>query len=445
MLLIWDIHMTSKMKDQICDSLEAFVQARPDEQHIVLVGDFVYHFSYDRGALMQLYRLLVKWFQRGKTIYVLAGNHDRLWSHFVFAEAKAAFDLLNQHSTNKLLFITQPEMHTIEGKWVFFLPYMIDVQMPELSDMYESWVHQALKSTIDDLMLSNHAGEQLSGKINAVLLDAVSRHTDELLVIHHYYIAQTVFPGMRSQFSYKDISLSPIVFELEHVRLISGHLHQPFVHHNYLCVGSRRHTSPLEIQQYKIMCQFDLTKDVLSFSYHHINPYVVLSRADIWSWWDASISVADPGLWSMLDGSLFGSVWEQAKSQFSKVWISEISDLLMTLDEQMQDLLHTQASWNIQRRSREVPAFDRMMLTIRTDASVWYVDIDQFVDQDVMTQIRDVKLKKSSVIETESLELKNPWMSLRGRQEVLTTYIRSKYPETFQRYEDVLRSLQIMS
>jgi DNA repair exonuclease SbcCD nuclease subunit len=114
------------------------VDGYPDEQHIVLVGDFVYHFSYDRGALMQLYGLLVHWYQQGKTIYVLAGNHDRLGSHFVYDEAKTAFDLLNQHSTNKLYFITNPACFNIEGKQVFFLPYMLDISVPVLSDQYDS-------------------------------------------------------------------------------------------------------------------------------------------------------------------------------------------------------------------------------------------------------------------------------------------------------------------
>jgi len=131
MLLIGDIHITSKYKDQICESLNNLVFTNPNEHHIVLVGDFVYHFSYDRAAIMQLYQMIVSWYAMGKTVYVLAGNHDWLGSHFVFAEAKAAFDLLNQHTDNKLYFITTPELYEIEGQVVYFLPYMLD--MPEVT------------------------------------------------------------------------------------------------------------------------------------------------------------------------------------------------------------------------------------------------------------------------------------------------------------------------
>lgn len=103
------------------------------------------------------------------------------------------------------------------------------------------------------------------------------RHDGELLVIHHYYIADTVFPGMKSRFSYKDIALSPEWLDVDRVRMISGHLHQPFITKNYLCVGSRRHTSSLESQHYKLALRIDMTTMMLFAQTLHINPYVILT------------------------------------------------------------------------------------------------------------------------------------------------------------------------
>jgi DNA repair exonuclease SbcCD nuclease subunit len=51
----------------------------------------VYHFSYDRNALLALYEFFLELFTEGKEVYVLAGNHDWLGETFVFHEAQQAF------------------------------------------------------------------------------------------------------------------------------------------------------------------------------------------------------------------------------------------------------------------------------------------------------------------------------------------------------------------
>jgi metallophosphoesterase superfamily enzyme len=70
------------------------VDGYPDEQNIIFLGDYVYHFSYDRNALMALYHFFLELFKSGKNIYILAGNHDRLGNTFVFEEAKKAFEVM---------------------------------------------------------------------------------------------------------------------------------------------------------------------------------------------------------------------------------------------------------------------------------------------------------------------------------------------------------------
>lgn len=111
MLFVGDIHITSKHASAILGQIIAMVAAHPEEQHIVFLGDYVYHFTYDRKALLQLFGLFIDLATEGKTVYILAGNHDRIAGHFVFEEARQT--LLFTKST-QIHFITEPTFLTIE-------------------------------------------------------------------------------------------------------------------------------------------------------------------------------------------------------------------------------------------------------------------------------------------------------------------------------------------
>lgn len=101
MLLIGDIHIQAKYGDKIVQSVRDFVADHPKENNIVFVGDYVYHFSYHRKSLLKLFGLFVELYQQGKNVYVLAGNHDWLGEHFVYAEGQYAIDALaNVESDN---------------------------------------------------------------------------------------------------------------------------------------------------------------------------------------------------------------------------------------------------------------------------------------------------------------------------------------------------------
>lgn len=110
MLLIGDIHITSRITDKVLTELRHFVDEHKDEQNIIFLGDYVYHFSYDRAALMALYHFFLELFEQKKNIYILAGNHDRLGNTFVFEEAKKAFALFKSN----IHFITEPWLTEIE-------------------------------------------------------------------------------------------------------------------------------------------------------------------------------------------------------------------------------------------------------------------------------------------------------------------------------------------
>ena len=74
----------------------------------------MYHFNYDRKAMLAVYDLLLELYAEGRKVVVLAGNHDRLQNSFVFEEAKKAFDILADHAGKSahegdILFVTKPQ------------------------------------------------------------------------------------------------------------------------------------------------------------------------------------------------------------------------------------------------------------------------------------------------------------------------------------------------
>jgi len=59
MLLIGDIHITTKYSNQILDAIKDYVTAFSHEKNIVFMGDYMYMFSYDRKALGMLFDLFL--------------------------------------------------------------------------------------------------------------------------------------------------------------------------------------------------------------------------------------------------------------------------------------------------------------------------------------------------------------------------------------------------
>lgn len=77
MLIIGDIHIHPRYGTLTLDTLRDFIQQHPSD-HVVFLGDYVYHFSYHRASLFALLELFLELAQEHKHVYVLAGNHDRL-------------------------------------------------------------------------------------------------------------------------------------------------------------------------------------------------------------------------------------------------------------------------------------------------------------------------------------------------------------------------------
>lgn len=404
MLLIWDIHITSKHKDKIIQELRSFIEDNNSEKNIIFLGDYVYHFSYDRVALLALFHFFVELFEKGKSVYILSWNHDRLGSSFVFEEAQKAFEIIqkyNKNNQNLLQFITKPTNIIIENKNILFFPFMLEI--PEDKPKQQSdWL-----KNIEYLATSSNKNEQISWKINENLAYHLEENP-ESLVIHHYYFNKTKLPGQKSQFSYKDIALSEELFNLPQCEFISGHLHQTCSYKNYLCTWSIRSTSPLEVNQEKFVFQYNTSDNSYKATPIRINPYLEFKQGT-----------------KITEETIQKTIQEQ------------------TINSQNNFI----GNQSVQTINSEFLPLQYTSITIVWD-SLDYDHIEEHIDETLLNQIWQVKLKKQSIstdILLEKLQLSSQdSQSFADRKQLLKEYILQKYPWEYWEYETILQELKVL-
>ncbi|MDD3262656.1 MAG: metallophosphoesterase [Candidatus Absconditabacteria bacterium] len=404
MLLIGDIHITSKHKDRIIQELKKYIESNSDEQNIIFLGDYVYHFSYDRTALLSLYHFFVELFEQGKNVYILAGNHDRLGNSFVFEEAQKAFQIIQKYDTKhkgNLHFITQPTQITIENQSIILFPFML--QIPENQPTQQpDWL-----KNVQYLETSSNKNEQISWKINNCLATLLEKYP-ESLVIHHYYFNKTKLPGQKSQFSYKDIALSQELLDFTNTQFISGHLHQACSYKNYLCTGSIRSTSPLEINQEKFLFQYDTNNNTYKTKPIRINPYLEFQQGT---------KITEEIIKEAIQGQITNS-----KNYFLGTQKIEINN------------------------SDSIP-LQYINITIVGD-SLDYDHIQEHVNETLLNQIGQIKLKKQSINTNELLEKlqlsSQDNQSFADRKQLLKDYILQKYQGEYGEYETILQELKVL-
>lgn len=269
MLFIWDIHIHPRYGTLTLDTIREYI-TQHDDDHIVFLGDYVYHFSYHRPSLLALLDLFLELADQHKHVYVLAGNHDRLGQHFVYSETEK---ILNQQSHPYLHIITTPELHTIQSQKFLFIPYMIS--RSRYTPQQEHYPDRDVSVCI--LRESTNTNEQESYLLNSYIEDQIQEH-QHLAIIHHYYTANIKFPSIKSQFFYKDKAISPHFLDYPTTKFISWHIHHSFSYKNYLCLWAVWSTSPLETNLYQWLSQYDLHDQKWTLNQIAINPYITLTE-----------------------------------------------------------------------------------------------------------------------------------------------------------------------
>lgn len=391
------------------------------------MGDFVYHFSYDRASLLELYDLFLELYLQGKNLYILAGNHDWLWKSFVFEEGKKAFQLLQAFTTlperktsfpsdisqQEIHFITKPFLLEIEAKQICFLPYMLDIDLqeyPGIEQFQDDWYQEQIQT--------NNKNQILSAKLH-LLIQYFKNQYPELTFIHHYYFDGIAFPGQKSKFSFRDVALSNQWLEDKQLKFISGHLHQAFYYQNYLCTGSIRASSPLEENQIK----------------------------GFWKRTDTSFSFYETGI------NYYFSI-DSGQLQSNSLFAGEIVPLHTENIKKHHELLEKKLQENllslpVDYHFREDLDLKSITLSLRVE-ELNYQKMDMFVVPALQHQLQDIKLKKQQANVDDLLEkLQKPdsaalkeWFW--GRIDLLKRFLRKQYPDTYQEYEKILQDLKLV-
>lgn len=416
MLLIWDIHLTARIKDRLLSQLKKYVQQHNEEKNLVFLWDFVYHFSYDRNALLELYDLLLERYMQWKNLYILAWNHDWLWNTFVFEEWKKAFHLLsqlNKSNNNEICFITEPLIREIEGKQICFLPSMLEIdesKFPWLSELKDFNYNETIKTRNKNLIFS--------AQLN-LLVDRFLKQYSELILIHHYYVEWVSFPGQKSKFWFKDRALSQKWLDDSNLTMISGHLHQAFAWKNYFCTGSIRASSPLESDQIKCFRQRSENKFIGQES--PINYYFTMDRP-VWGEW-----LFDEWARTIVESDIV-SHWHEIQRN--------------------QNNNFNQNSFPVEFKFSGNLDITQISLSLYVE-KLQYDHMAEFIDSNLQQNLQNVQLKTDNKTMENLLEnLDKPelaWnQSFENWLELLKNFLQKQYPNDYEEYEKLLQEIKIL-
>ena len=413
MLLIWDIHLNSRIKDKLLNSLKLFIQEHNEEKNLIFLWDFVYHFSYDRSALLELYDLFLELYAQWKNLYILAWNHDRLGNAFVFEEGRKAFEVLSKmrDSDNEICFITKPLVKEIEWKNICFLPAMLEIDEKDFP-----WIDELKHEEYKKEMKSKNKNQKFSAQLNLVVERFIKKYLD-LTLIHHYYIEWVAFPWQKSKFSFKDRALSKHWLDQANLQIISWHLHQAFAYKNYLCTWSLWATSPLEIDDIKYF--FSRVNGKFTAYETWINYYFMMERKA----WKTDLFTQSFQAISEKDVLLHR---ESLKS------LDNFKDAIFTVEKNYKDSLD----------------FKNVSLSLFVD-KLQYDNMDAFVERRLQQSLQNVQLKKDTKSTEKLLEqLEKPdltgQLSFWNWLELLDKFLKKQYPDDYEEYKKLLQEMKIL-
>lgn len=381
MLFIGDIHITSKHASAILQQIADTVQISPDEKHLVFLWDYVYHFTYDRKALLLLFSFFISLAKQGKYIYLLAGNHDRIAHHFVFEEAK---QILDYTWSTHIYCITEPTYMDIEWVSCLFLPFYYPTQNTFATDRYPELYNEKNPQLMMSWRINNILQEHIG--------DRKARHPwKKILLIHHWYIANTQFPGQQATFWYTSPALDPLFLEDTDIRSVSWHLHQSFCYKQYLCTWSIRHTSPLEINQQKYAWLFSEKNwsriaQPLRYNPYFQTPYpeTPLTPEQLYT---IAQEVYQNSLTHLTNGGWDIAWWPFHTTDFSHTTLTltttshQIGDLSYSISQDLQKQIWALKHKLIQKtESTLLPELERASLDLQHRFSDWKILLRRFLE-----------------------------------------------------------------
>ncbi len=407
MLFIWDLHISSNKKEEIIAKLRETIE-NSSEKNIIFLGDFVYHFSFDRSAISMLFNLILDFVKKWKNIYVIAGNHDWINNHFIFEEVEK---ILTLTESKNLHIMSSSTVHKIENKNILFLPFhykncsIEDIEKTE--NKLKKIKDSKIKTTLHNILLevremqkSDNKNTNISATINLELVDKlISKKID--IIVHHFYIAKTKFTGQKAIFSYKHIALTDLIFQLP-IQIISGHLHNAFRYKNYSCVGSFWNTTSLEENEIKSVLTINWDKE--EFQAIIMNPYIVVNYEN-----EEKIGKKD------IDKALQTAIKESETNIGAKLDIKDTD-------------------------------YKKINLVIKSKE---FANIKDIVDGTILEKVGEIKQRKYSnksvqeIMDKLKIDKEELSSSFNAWKDLAKDYIITKYPEEHKEYLKILEDLKI--
>lgn len=399
MLFIPDLHIWWKYKHTILDKLSNILE-KTQEKNIIFLGDYVYHFAYDRGAISRFFDIVLSAINNWKNVYLIAWNHDWIANHFIFEEAEK---ITNLNSNKKLHIMSKPTIQKIENKNVLFMPFFFDSPDKNIiryieDKVYSNTVLSKMLFEAKQLLGSWKKNKILSWVANLHLIKALVDNPQIDVLVHHFYIADTIFPAQKTKFTYSDIALSKFVLQLP-LNIVSWHLHTPFIYENYVCVGSFYHTSILEADTIKCICYFK--NDNFYFEPVILNPYINIDYIQ-------------------------QSITEETVREKLKIIIKNTEKNINQLLEKCEiDLQYV----NIVVLTQQL--FDiKAIIHSSLKDKIWSVQIRKKYDKNVENILNKLKIDKQ-VLQT----------SFGSWKQLAKEHIKAKYPNNYKEYLDILEEI----
>lgn len=441
MLFIGDIHIHHRQGVGIIQMLRQYISQFPQEKHVIFVGDYVYHFNYHRPSLLLLFDFFLELFREGKTVYILAWNHDWIGQHFVYEEARRMLtsmrdwglpagqaeiesmkDWKNSAASDgtgesNIYFITEPQVFTIEWERVLMLPYMLNRKEYCLSEKVAKWEGEKGENTEiiipDTLQHSSNVMEVQSWYLNNYLAqkaEKIQKAKQTLMIVHHYYIAQTKFPWLKVQFQYKDLALSPYRLQREDIKLLSWHVHHTFSYHNYLCIGAVWSTRPTEYNRHHYLRHYDAATQQMHWTQVAFNPYLELEER----------------------------VWGRTQDLVQEFW--------SRIHQETEQLLQSESRKTSIYSLPQLPR-DRLTLSM-VSSNLSYEKLELHVDSSLQKIVKELKLKRSNesmnVLEQEradsAADFRHSWSDWKI---LLDNYLQEKFTDRYPVYDQMVKKLGI--
>ena len=405
MLFIWDLHLKTDKKEEIFSKLTDILD-NTESKDIVFLWDYIYHSAYNPKILWDFFDLCLDYSKNWKNIYILAGNHDYVKWHFVFAEAEK----LTNITDGPLHIISQPQIQIIDNKKVLFFPFYTRIAEEEEFIQIDKKIKSLKNHKQKDLLLNlfvvayqnwkeDEKNLKISWTINLDLVKFILENEDIDIFVHHFYTVNTAFPWQFAKFSFKNIALSDQIFKAD-FQIISGHLHKSFRHKNYTCVGSFWNTSPLEENDTKVVFTYpDKFQQVV------INPYI-------------SFEIKDN---KQIETTELKNKWEDVEAE-------------------AEELLNTKIL-------KDKFDLKKVELVLKSKD---FVNVKEIVSPELLNKIKNVKYRQITgktiwnIINELEINHEKLGYSFESWKQLSKDFIEKKYPEKKSEYFKILEELDLM-